>query len=116
MTPPTMPATADTTYLLLAILALALCSVISRAGYLLFGDYLPLPDRVRRALRFAPVAALVGIIVPELLPWHPVTGPSVDLRVPAALAAIAVLLATRSAMLTIAGGMLALWGMRWLFG
>lgn len=109
-----LPPSADTSYLLLAILALMLCSVISRAGYLLLGDHLPLPDGVRRALRYAPVAALVAIIVPELLPWSIATGPSIDLRLPAALAAIAIMVATRSAMLTIAGGMLLLWVLRWL--
>ncbi len=112
---PSIPPSADTTYVLLAILALMLCSVITRAGYLLFGDHLPLPDGVRRALRYAPVAALVAIIVPDLLPWQAGLGPTLDLRLPAALAAIGVMLTTRSAMLTIASGMLVLWGLRWFF-
>lgn len=107
---------ADTSYVLLAILLLTLCSAITRAGYLLLGDHIPLPDRVRRALRYAPVAALVAIIVPELLPWQAQTGPAVDLRLPAAIAAILVMQFTRSAVLTMVAGMLALWGLRWLFG
>jgi len=107
---------ADTAYVLLAIGALALCSLLARAGFLLFGDYLPLPDALRRALRYAPVAALVGIIVPDVLPWHAGVGPTVDLRLPAALIGVAILVRTRSAVLAIACGMLALWGLRWLFG
>ena len=114
MSMPNLPATADTTYVLLAILALMLCSVITRAGYLLFGDWLPLPDNVRRALRYAPVAALVAIIVPDLLPWDGSAGIAMDLRLPAAVVATVVMLKTRSAMLTIVAGMLALWGLRWL--
>lgn len=55
-------------YVLGAILVLALCSLITRAGYMVFGDYLPLPEGVRRALRYAPAAALTGIIIPEILP------------------------------------------------
>lgn len=52
-----------------AILLLTLCSVLTRAGFMLFGDYIPLPDGVRRALRYAPAAALTAIVVPDLLPW-----------------------------------------------
>ena len=37
-------------YVYSAILLLALCSVLTRAGFMLFGDYIPLPDGVRRAL------------------------------------------------------------------
>lgn len=114
MSMPNLPATADITYVLLAILALMLCSVITRAGYLLLGDWLPLPDSVRRALRYAPVAALVGIIVPDLLPWDGTASLALDLRLPAALVATVVMLKTRSAILTIVAGMLALWGLRWL--
>src|SRR5690606_22400690 len=51
-------------YVLGAIALLTLCSLLTRAGYFLFGDHLPLTDPVRRALRYAPVAALTAIIVP----------------------------------------------------
>ena len=57
-------------YVYSAILLLALCSVLTRAGFMLFGDYIPLPDGVRRALRYAPAAALTAIVVPDLLPWN----------------------------------------------
>lgn len=111
-----MPASVDVTYVLLAVLALMLCSIITRAGYLLFGDRLPLPDGVRRALRYAPVAALVAIIVPDLLPWDGTSGLVLDMRLPAAVIATLVMVRTRSAILTIVVGMLALWGLRWLAG
>lgn len=116
MNAPAVPASIDSTYVLLAIAALMLCSVITRAGYLLFGDRLPLPDNVRRALRYAPVAALVAIIVPDLLPWDGTAGLVLDMRLPAAVVATIVMVRTRSAMLTIIVGMLALWAFRWLAG
>jgi branched-subunit amino acid transport protein len=96
-------------YVLGAIMLLALCSFLTRAGYFLFGDHFPLSDPVRRALRYAPTAALIGIVVPELLPWQAGTGPVFDLKVVAALIAILLYWRTRSSLLVIAGGMVAYW-------
>lgn len=103
-------------YVYAAIGLLALCSLITRAGYMVFGDYLPLPDGLRRALRYAPAAALTGIIVPDLLPWKAGVGPVFDLKLVAALAAIAVFLRTRNAVLVIVAGMIVLWVLRWVVG
>jgi len=103
-------------YFYTAIILLGLCTAICRAGYFLFGHYIPLPEGVRSALRYAPLAALAGILVPELLPWHPVDGPQVDLRLLAAAIAIGVFLWTRNGFLLIVSGMGALWLSRWLFG
>ncbi len=102
-------------YVYCAIALLTLCSVLTRAGFALFGDYLPLPDSVRRALRFAPAAALTAIVIPDLLPWKAGLGPQFDLRLVAGLASVAVFFLTRSAVAVIASGMAALWGLRWLF-
>lgn len=101
-------------YVYSAILLLALCSVITRAGYAVFGDYIPLPDKVRRAFRYAPAAALTAIIVPDLLPWAADTGPAFDYRLIAATVSIVVFLRSRSAVLVIVSGMLSLWALRWL--
>jgi hypothetical protein len=38
-------------YVFSVIGMLALCSLLTRCGYFVFGDYLPLRDSVRRALR-----------------------------------------------------------------
>ncbi|MGO3743460.1 MAG: AzlD domain-containing protein [Kerstersia sp.] len=97
------------------IAVLVLCSFISRSGYMLFGDHLPLPDMVRQALRYAPAAALTAIIVPELLPWAQGAGPVLDLRLFAGLSGIAIFLRTRNTVFMILGGMVALWGLRALF-
>lgn len=103
-------------YVYCAVLLLALCSVITRSGFMVFGDYIPLPDSVRRALRYAPAAALTAIIVPDLLPWSAEAGPAFDYRLIAAIVAILVFLRTRSAVLVIVSGMVSLWGLRWLIG
>ncbi|OZI26932.1 hypothetical protein CAL26_04850 [Bordetella genomosp. 9] len=101
-------------YVYAAIALLTLCSLITRAGYQVFGDYLPLSDGVRRALRYAPAAALTAIIVPDLLPWKAGMGPQLDMRLLAGVAGVLVFLRTRSAVLVIVVGMLVLWGLRWL--
>jgi len=104
------------TYVVIAIVLLFLCSVICRAGYMLFGDYLPLSESVRRALRFAPAAALTAIIVPEVLPWSAQTGPAFDYRLIAAIVSILVFQWTRSAVMVIVSGMVALWTLMWAIG
>lgn len=96
-------------YVYIAIVFLALCSLVSRASFMLFGGYIPLPEWIRSALRYAPAAALTGIIIPQLLPWHPELGPAFDLRIVSAVLAIWVFQRTRSTMLLIVSGMAFLW-------
>ncbi|MDX3906675.1 MAG: AzlD domain-containing protein [Pigmentiphaga sp.] len=116
MTPSSWPPVSDGLYIWLVIVALALCTVITRAGFLLLGDQVPLPEGVRRALRYAPAAALAAVIVPDLLPWPAGGMPVFDWRAVAALVAVAVMLATRSTIAMIAAGMGTLWLLRWLTG
>lgn len=99
-------------YILGIIGLLTLCSFIMRSGYFLFGDYFPISDSVRRALRYAPTAALIAIVVPELLPWRDGLGMLPDVRVAAALIAILVFWRTRSTVLVIVSGMVAFWILR----
>lgn len=110
-----MSAQLDLWYAVLVIAAMTLNTVITRCGYLLFGDRIPLSPAVRRALRYAPVAALAAIVVPEMAPWT-ATGPQWDLRLLAGLSAIPVFLLSRSITLTMTVGMMVLWGSRWLLG
>ncbi|MGB3288507.1 MAG: AzlD domain-containing protein [Burkholderiaceae bacterium] len=102
-------------YILGVIGLLTLCSILTRASYFLFGDYLPLSEPVRRALRYAPTAALAAIVVPELLPWQAGVGPVWDVKVLAALTAALVFWRTRSTVLIIVGGMIAYWLLRAIF-
>lgn len=99
-------------YVLGAIALLVLCSFLTRCGYLLFGDHFPLPEGLRRALRYAPNAALIAIVLPELLPWTPGSMPQVGPKAIAAAIAVLVYLRTRSAVMVIVAGMLALWGLQ----
>lgn len=51
----------------LAIVGLALITVLTRGFFMLPDRELPLPAWARRALRFAPLAALTAIVVPEIV-------------------------------------------------
>ena len=103
-------------YILAIIGALVVCSILTRAGFFIFGDHLPLTDGVRRALRYAPAAALAAIIVPGLLPLAP--GGTMTIaadQLLAAIVAVVICLRTRNAILVIVVGMLVFWGLRLFF-
>lgn len=51
----------------LAIAGMALITGLTRALFLIGGERMILPERVQRALRYAPAAALVAVVVPDLL-------------------------------------------------
>jgi branched-subunit amino acid transport protein len=51
----------------LAIAGMALITAITRALFLIGGERMILPPRLQRALRYAPAAALVAVVVPDLL-------------------------------------------------
>ena len=97
-----------------AVVVMVACAFVTRAGYMLVGSYLPLPDGVRRALRYAPLAALTAIIVPDMLPWHPGVGPVFDFKLLAGIAGALVFLRTRNSTLVIVVGMIVLWLLRWI--
>jgi len=109
------PELAHTLYVLGAIALLVVSSFLTRATYFLFGDRLPLSEGMRRALRYAPTAALAGIVVPEILPWVAGQGPVFDIRIVAVIIAVLLFLRTRSAVLIIVGGMVALWLLQAIF-
>ncbi len=101
-------------YYFWAVVVMIVCAFLTRAGYMIVGGNLPLPDGVRHALRYAPVAALTAIIVPDMLPWHAGGGPAFDYKLLAGVAATLVFLRTRSSTLVIVVGMLVLWLLRWI--
>ena len=51
----------------LTIVGLALVTVLTRSLLLLPREEVPMPAWVKRALKYAPLAALVAIVVPEVL-------------------------------------------------
>lgn len=99
------------------MVSLGLLTFLTRLSFIgLFQRWQP-PGLVRRALRYVPVAALMAIIVPELLmpdgvlnlsPFNP--------RLLAGLLAVFIAVRTRSVTWTIVLGMLAFWLLRWLLG
>jgi branched-subunit amino acid transport protein len=101
-------------YVLGAILLLTLSSFLMRSGYFLLGDRFPLTENVRRALRYAPVAALTAIVVPTLAPWEQGAQAFYGVPMLAAAAAVLIYARTRNTVLLIAGGMAAFWLLRWL--
>lgn len=111
-------AIANDWYLYSAIVLLALCTLLTRASYHVFGHRVPLSDGVRRALRYAPAAALTAIIVPILLPWSAPDSMAtvIDQRLFAAVVAIWLFQKTRNVLVMIGGGMVAFWVLRALIG
>jgi len=91
------------------IAGMAVVAFLARAVFILPGSHLRLPPTAERVLRYAPAAALVAIIVPDLAYAHGVWAVSIDNpRLIGGVAAFAIAAATRSILLTIAGGMAAL--------
>ena len=57
---------ADTIQALLAIAGLALITVLARAFFMIPEREIPMPDWLRRGLKYAPLAALTAVIAPEI--------------------------------------------------
>lgn len=51
----------------IAILGLAIITVVSRTFFMIPERELPLPDWLKRGLKYAPLAALTAVIAPEIL-------------------------------------------------
>ena len=51
----------------IAILLLGVVSVLCRSFFLLCGSRLVMPDVLQRGIRYAPLGALVAVIVPEVV-------------------------------------------------
>src|SRR5262245_13611326 len=91
------------------ILGMGLLAFLTRAIFVLPGSHLRLPPTAERVLRYAPAAAIMGIIVPDLALVHDAVSISIDNpRLVAGLVAFALAAATRSILATIVGGMVVL--------
>jgi branched-subunit amino acid transport protein len=56
-----------TSYVLLAIVGMTVITVITRALFLIPRREVPLPPWALQGLRYAPLAALIAVIAPEIL-------------------------------------------------
>ncbi len=53
----------------LVIFGMTMVTVLTRSLFLAMGNRMTLPTRLQHALRFAPAAALIAIVLPDLL-WN----------------------------------------------
>jgi len=99
-------------------IVMVICGLLTFATrFVMFSDIAPksLPPWLDEALGFVPIAVLTAIIVPAVI-----IGPDSSLvladnpRLPAAILAVTVALATRSVLPTIAVGLAAIWILEWL--
>jgi branched-subunit amino acid transport protein len=88
------------------IVGLGLGAFLTRAVFVVPGSHLRLPPTAERLLRYAPAAAIMAIIVPELVFTQGTLSVSIENpRLVAGLVAFGIAAATRSVLATIAGGM-----------
>ena len=93
----------------LLIAGTAAVSFLSRAAFVVPGSHLRLPAAVERALRYAPAAALIAIVAPDMLLAQGAWALELDNpRLLAGLAGFAIAATARGVLPTIAGGMLVL--------
>lgn len=93
-------------YAWLLITGMALLAFLARGAVILPGSRLQLPPTVDRVLRYAPAAALVAIIVPDLFRVDGAVTMTLDNpRLAAGLVAFLVAARTRNIVLTIVAGM-----------
>jgi branched-subunit amino acid transport protein len=86
---------------------MAIVAFATRSVFILPGSRFRLPPTAERVLRYAPAAALMAIIVPDIAANHGALAISLgNPRLIGGLAAFAIALSTRNILLTIAGGML----------
>src|SRR5687768_14743849 len=103
----------DLPYVLAVIVALTVVSVVNRSFFFLSRRELVLPEPLQRGLRYAPLAALVAVIAPEIvLVDGALLNTPYDARLYAALLAAGYALWRRDMLGTIGLGMAVLLGLR----
>jgi branched-subunit amino acid transport protein len=97
----------------IAIAGLAAISAVTRGFFLMSEREVPIPDWLREALRYAPLAALVAVLVPEVVmtdghlidTWR-------DARIYATLTGVCMFWRTRNLLATILAGYAVLLALR----
>lgn len=91
---------------LLAIVGLAAVTVLTRCFFFILDRPWTLPDWTQRALQYAPVAALAGVVLPEVVMSNgALTGSWQDARLYSALAGVAIYYWRKSVLQTLLLGM-----------
>lgn len=97
----------------LTIFVMGLITYATRLSLIVLLDRVPLPRAAHRAIRFVPLAVLSAIIFPEVLsPNGQLLVSFSNSRLLAGLAAALVAWRSKSVLLTIAVGMIVLWGLQ----
>lgn len=90
---------------LAVIVGLGAVTVLSRCFFFVAERPWTLPDWAQRALQYAPVAALAGVIVPEIVLTQGVLTHGWDARIFGAVGGALIYFWRRSVLLTLLGGM-----------
>lgn len=91
---------------LLAIVGLAVVTVLTRCFFFILDRPWTLPEWTHRALQYAPVAALAGVVIPEVVMMDgQLVSTWQDARLFAAVAGVIVYFWRRSVLLTLVLGM-----------
>ncbi len=97
----------------IAIIGLAVLTVVTRGFFFLTDREIPIPNWLRQGLRYAPLAALAAVVLPEIvLTQGQLIGTWQDARVFAALAGAAYFWWRRDILGTIVAGMAVLLPLR----
>ncbi len=90
----------------LATVGLAAITLLTRAFFLIPKEELPMPDWLKRGLKYAPLAALTAVIAPEIfMNQGQLLTTWMDARLPATVCATLFFIVRRSILGTIATGM-----------
>ena len=90
-----------------AVAGLAVLTLVTRSFFMIPERELPMPDWLKRGLKYAPLAALTAVIAPEILMSHGAFITTLkDARLPAGLCAVAYYFWRRGILGTIVVGML----------
>lgn len=93
-------------WIIVACIGLAVITLVTRAFFMIPERELPLPNWLKRGLKYAPLAALAAVIAPEIVMSDgQLIGSLADARLPALLAAVMYFFYKRSILGTIALGM-----------
>lgn len=94
-------------YIWIGIVGLMVVTVLTRSALVVLSRDIELPQRLQRALRYAPMAALMAIIVPSIfISQGEISATLVNPRLWAALTSLAVFGFTRQMVPTIVSGLL----------
>ena len=93
-------------WIVIACIGLAIITLVTRAFFMIPEQEVPLPNWLKRGLKYAPLAALAAVIAPEIVMSNgQLISSFADARLPALAASVVYFFYKRSILGTIALGM-----------